>query len=83
MRGKVEKKKLSVSVKVDFYPNRLSGEDIPIEVRILTILDIFDALTADDRPYKPGMSAERALEILMDMAEKEDKLDVELVQDFI
>ena len=64
------------------YPKGLSGKEIPVEVRILTILDIFDALTADDRPYKPGMSAERALSILDTMANKEEKLDPELVRLF-
>lgn len=44
-------------------------------MRIITILDIFDALTADDRPYKPGIPVERALSILQIMAEKEGKLD--------
>jgi hypothetical protein len=34
------------------YPDRLAGDDIPEEVRIVTILDIYDALTARDRPYK-------------------------------
>lgn len=64
------------------YPKHLSGGEIPVEVRILTILDIFDALTADDRPYKPGMSVERALSILDTMANKEKKLDPELVRLF-
>lgn len=64
------------------YPNHLSGENVPVEVRIITILDIFDALTADDRPYKPGMPVERALSILKDMAKKEGKLDAGLVQAF-
>ena len=54
-----------------------------MEVRILTILDIFDALTADDRPYKPGMPIERALSVLKDMAEKEGKLDKALTDSFI
>lgn len=54
------------------------AEEIPQEVRILTILDIFDALVADDRPYKPGMPVEKALSILKTMAEKEGKLDREL-----
>lgn len=65
------------------YPKHVSGAEIPIEVRILTILDIFDALTADDRPYKPGMPVERALSILDTMAKKEEKLDAGLVQAFM
>lgn len=65
------------------YPNRLSGEQIPYEVRMITILDIFDALVADDRPYKPGMPIEKALGILTAMAEKEGKLDPRLTRLFI
>ena len=64
------------------YPKGLSGEEIPAEVRIITILDIFDALTADDRPYKPGMPVERALSVLDAMANKEGKLDPQLVRLF-
>lgn len=60
------------------YPEGKMAEEIPQEVRILTILDIFDALVADDRPYKPGMPVEKALSILKTMAEKEGKLDREL-----
>jgi len=52
------------------YPKHLSGEEIPREVRLLTILDVFDALTAKDRPYKPGMPVEKALGILHSMAEE-------------
>ena len=52
------------------YPDCLTADDIPVEVRILTILDIYDALTARDRPYKPGMPPEKAFAILGDMAEK-------------
>lgn len=65
------------------YPNHLRGDEIPTEVRIITILDIFDALTADDRPYKPGMPVERALSILGIMAEKEGKLDPVLTALFV
>jgi len=64
------------------YPNHLRGESIPDEVRLLTILDIFDALTAHDRPYKPPMSLEKALKILHEMAEKEGSLDGELLAEF-
>ena len=49
------------------YPAHLSGAEIPEEVRLLTILDVFDALTARDRPYKPGMPVEKALSILHSM----------------
>ena len=65
------------------YPNHLAGEDIPQEIRIITILDIFDALVADDRPYKPGMPVEKALAILDAMANKEGKLDPELTGLFV
>jgi len=65
------------------YPAHLTGEAIPTEVRILTILDIFDALVADDRPYKPGMPVEKALSILTSMAEREGKLDPDLTARFL
>ncbi len=51
------------------YPQHLRGDQIPPEVRLLTILDVFDALTARDRPYKPPMPAGKALEILHGMAD--------------
>lgn len=65
------------------YPQHLKGDEIPTEVRIITILDIFDALVADDRPYKPGMPVEKALSILDSMANREGKLDPELTRLFI
>lgn len=65
------------------YPKGLKGDEIPMATRCLTILDVFDALVADDRPYKPGMPVERALSILETMAEKEGKLDKELVKRFV
>lgn len=64
------------------YPFGLKGKEIPLEARILTILDIFDALTASDRPYKKAMPPEKALVILENMA-KEGKLDHLLVEIFI
>ena len=63
------------------YPKHLSGEQIPREVRIITILDIFDAMVADDRPYKPGMPVEKALWILSSKAEA-GELDSQLVELF-
>ena len=63
------------------YPRGLQGEEIPWESRLLTILDIYDSLTADDRPYKPAASPEKAFEILRSMS-REGKLDGDLVEAF-
>ena len=63
------------------YPLGLEGEAIPPEGRILALLDVFDALTAADRPYKKGMTAEDALRI-MDFMVKDGKLDGELLAHF-
>lgn len=52
------------------YPRGLPAGEIPIGARLMTIADIFDALTAGDRPYKPGMSPERAVGILREEAER-------------
>ena len=49
------------------YPRHLSQDEIEKEVRLLSILDVFDALTARDRPYKPPMPVEKALFVLQDM----------------
>jgi HD-GYP domain-containing protein (c-di-GMP phosphodiesterase class II) len=46
------------------YPQGLRGDDIPVQSRMMTIADIYDALTAFDRPYKPAVSREQALDIL-------------------
>lgn len=63
------------------YPRGLSGEKIPNEVRLLTIVDIYDALVSEDRPYKKAHTKEAAFEILFRMAE-EGKLDTEILQRF-
>ncbi len=64
------------------YPGRLSGDAIPIESRIMTIADIFDALTASDRPYKKAVPIDRALAIL-DSEVKAGKCDAELFHVFV
>jgi HD-GYP domain-containing protein (c-di-GMP phosphodiesterase class II) len=46
------------------YPKRLVAKDIPVQTRLITIADMFDALTESDRPYKPAVAPERALEIM-------------------
>lgn len=60
------------------YPRGIMGDDIPVQTRIMTIADIFDALTASDRPYKRALAAERALDILNAEAES-GMLDRDLV----
>jgi len=63
------------------YPNHLTAKDLPWPCRLITILDIFEALTAKDRPYKKPFTPERALEILDDMANN-GKLDKEIIAEF-
>ena len=64
------------------YPNRLTAGDIPIQAKMMAIADIYDALTASDRPYKKALPAERALSILDDEA-KHNKIDPELFRLFV
>ena len=63
------------------YPKKLKEGEIPIEVCIMTIADIFEALIATDRPYKQGIPIDVALDILQSMAD-EGKLHKELVSLF-
>ena len=64
------------------YPRRVMGPEIPVQTRMMTIADIFDALTATDRPYKRAVPAERALDILSEEA-KEGMIDQNLLATFI
>ena len=64
------------------YPNRLVSEQIPIQSKMMSIADIFDALTASDRPYKRAVPTEKALDIL-GFEVKDGHLDAELVQLFV
>ena len=61
------------------YPRGVAGEEIPVQTRIMTIADIFDALTASDRPYKRALGADRAIDILR-MEAGDGMLDAELVE---
>jgi len=64
------------------YPRQLSAAEIPIQSRMMTVSDIYDALTASDRPYKKAIPTERALDILK-MEVKDGLLDPLLVDTFI
>lgn len=46
------------------YPRGITAPDIPLEARMMTVADIYDALTAADRPYKKAMPVAKALQIL-------------------
>jgi len=46
------------------YPWNFRGEDIPIGGQILAIVDIYEALTAKDRPYKPAIPVDKAIAII-------------------
>jgi HD-GYP domain-containing protein (c-di-GMP phosphodiesterase class II) len=64
------------------YPRKLKGDEIPIQARMMTISDIYDALTAQDRPYKPAVPVTKALDILTTEAQK-GELDPDLLDVFI
>jgi len=64
------------------YPLGLTASDITIQARILGIADVYDALTASDRPYRGAMPVQEALQHLIKEAE-EGKLDRDLVDLFV
>jgi len=64
------------------YPRRIEGDAIPLQTRMMTIADIYDALTAQDRPYKRAVPADRALDIMQDEV-KGGMLDSQLFRLFV
>jgi HD-GYP domain-containing protein (c-di-GMP phosphodiesterase class II) len=64
------------------YPRRLKGQQIPVPARMMTISDIYDALTASDRPYKRAVPRDKALDII-GFEVKQGKVDSDLFQIFI
>ena len=62
------------------YPNGLSGRDIPLAARVMAVADVFDALVSP-RSYKPGIPAEKALEIIE--RGKGSHFDPEIAQAFL
>lgn len=63
------------------YPNRLRAEEIPLQSKMMSISDIFDALTASDRPYKRAVPVQKALDIL-NLEVKDGHVDGDLVRIF-
>ncbi|MBN2687710.1 MAG: GAF domain-containing protein [Deltaproteobacteria bacterium] len=64
------------------YPLGLKGEDIPLQSRILALADVFEALTASDRPYRKANTLSQAVKILGFMV-KDNHLDADLFELFI
>jgi response regulator RpfG family c-di-GMP phosphodiesterase len=64
------------------YPRQLKEPDIPVQSKLMAVSDVYDALTAADRPYKAAVSIERSLEILEQEA-KVNLLDTEVLRIFI
>ncbi|MBF0286764.1 MAG: GAF domain-containing protein [SAR324 cluster bacterium] len=64
------------------YPQQLEGDQIPLQSKIMTIADIYDALTAYDRPYKKAIPPDRALNIL-EFEAKDNHIDNDLLELFI
>ena len=64
------------------YPKRLKKDEIPVPARMMAIADIYDALTASDRPYKKAMPVEKALDIVASEV-KRGQLDTELFEIFL
>ena len=64
------------------YPLGLKGDQLSLQSRIIAIADIFEALTAKDRPYKKGKSLAEALKIMEAMA-KDNHIDADLYDLFV
>jgi len=64
------------------YPLHTKSSNISLQTRMMTISDIYDALAAQDRPYKPALPPEKALDIL-NWEVEEGKLDGDLLKIFI
>ena len=64
------------------YPRQLTEPDIPVQSKLMAVADVYDALTAADRPYKAAVSVERSLEILEQEANV-NLLDGEVLRIFL
>jgi len=64
------------------YPRGLQGDEVPIQARIMALADIFEALTAADRPYKPGKKLSEVMRILRKLVNK-GQLDPRIFRLFI
>jgi HD-GYP domain-containing protein (c-di-GMP phosphodiesterase class II) len=64
------------------YPDGLTADRISFESKVLAVIDIYEALVSQDRPYKPKMPSEKAIVILRNEVEA-NHLDGEIVEFFV
>jgi len=64
------------------YPDELAGEEIPLQARIMAMADVFEALTAEDRPYKEPMTLSEAVRVLKSMVD-DGQMDARLFRVFV
>ena len=64
------------------YPRGLKGSEMSLQARMMAVADIFEALTASDRPYKQGMTLSRSLDILANFA-RNGHIDPDLFDVFV
>lgn len=64
------------------YPKGLTRDEMSLGARIIAIADIFEALTAADRPYKPAKTVSESLEIMRSMRDN-DHIDPDLFELFL
>ncbi|MGL5182155.1 HD domain-containing phosphohydrolase [Herbaspirillum huttiense] len=64
------------------YPRRLRASGLPLQDRVMALADVFEALTAADRPYKPAKTLSESLRIMARMC-REQHLDTELFRYFL
>lgn len=64
------------------YPEKLTKEALPLQARIMAIADVFEALTAPDRPYKKPMTLSQAVKI-MELMKNDNHIDPDLFELFV
>lgn len=64
------------------YPRRLRASELPVQDRVMALADVFEALTAADRPYKPAKTLSESLRIMARMC-REQHLDTALFRYFL
>ena len=64
------------------YPNGYKGDELPLQARVIALADVFEGLTAPDRPYKEGYKLSKAMNILKYMT-LDNELDKDIFNLFI